>query len=66
MDDDATIAEEKHFLKDYSIPMVQLESKKTILVFAHAFNSYDKHQLLVDANPKYVKETRFRPSVRSG
>ena len=62
-DENATISEEKHFLKDYSIPMVQLESKKTILVFAHGFNSYDKHQLLVNAKSEYVRQTRFRPSV---
>jgi len=45
-DEDAALAEEKKFLKDYTIPMVQLDSKKTILVFSHNHNSFDKKTLL--------------------
>ena len=42
----ASLAEEKHFLKNYTIPFVQLESLKTILVFSHIHNSLDKKTLL--------------------
>jgi glycosyltransferase involved in cell wall biosynthesis len=42
----SSIAEEKQFLKDYTIPFVQLESIKTILVFSHDHNSFDKKELL--------------------
>jgi glycosyltransferase involved in cell wall biosynthesis len=42
----ACIAEEKQFLKDYTIPFVQLDSMKTILVFSHVHNSFDKKELL--------------------
>ena len=62
-DDNALVSEERFFLKDYTIPMVQLDSKKTILVFAHSENTYDKRKLLVNPNPKRVRETKFLPSV---
>ena len=34
-DDNAEKAEEKHFLKNYTFPMVQLNPIKTILVISH-------------------------------
>ena len=42
----ASLAEEKHFLKNYTIPFVQLDSLKTILVSSHIHNSLDKKTLL--------------------
>ena len=45
-DDDACLAEEKHFLKDYTVPFVQLDTTKTILVFSHQHNTFDKKSLL--------------------
>ena len=45
-EDTAAIAEEKHFLKNYTIPFVQLDSLKTILVFSHIHNTFDKRRLL--------------------
>ena len=53
-DDNACIAEEKKFLKDYTIPFVQLNPFKTILVFSHIHNSYDKKDMLESLN-QYVK-----------
>jgi glycosyltransferase involved in cell wall biosynthesis len=55
-DDNAALAEEKHFLKNYTIPFVQLDPMKSILVFSHVHNSFDKKTLLDqgDNNP-YVK-----------
>ena len=44
--DDTAFAEEKLFLKNYTIPMIQLDPIKTILVFAHSQNSVDKYELL--------------------
>jgi hypothetical protein len=58
-DDEAEMAEEKQFLKNYTIPFVQLEAKKSILVFAHDENTFDKRKLLVNPNPDYVKLTKF-------
>ena len=51
----ASLAEEKHFLKNYTIPFVQLEPKKTILVFSHDHNTCNKRKLLDNKNPNYVK-----------
>ena len=45
-DDHASLAEEKNFLKNYTIPFVQLDSMKSILVFSHVHNSFDKKTLL--------------------
>ena len=55
-DDSASLAEEKKFLKDYTVPFVQLEPKKTILVFSHSHNTFDKKKLIVHPN-KFVKES---------
>jgi glycosyltransferase involved in cell wall biosynthesis len=54
-DDNACLAEEKHFLKNYTVPFVQLDPLKSILVFSHNHNSFDKKTLLDDAPNKYVK-----------
>ena len=49
-DDDQCLAEEKHFLKNYTIPFVQLDPKKVILVCAHNQNTFDKRTLLNNTN----------------
>lgn len=54
-EDTASLAEERAFLKEYSVPFVQLEPKKTILVFSHTHNTFDKKTLLNNSNPKYTK-----------
>ena len=56
-DDSACLAEEKSFLKDYTVPFVQLNPLKTILVFSHVHNTFDKKTLLDNKNDKYVKES---------
>jgi len=58
-EDDADMAEEKHFLKNYSIPFVQLDPVKTILVFAHQYNTFDKRTLLKNPHPQFVRETKL-------
>ena len=45
-DNNAALAEERAFLKDYTIPFVQLDPLKTILVFSHEHNTFDKRELL--------------------
>ena len=54
-DEFAALAEEKHFLKDYTIPFVQLNSLKTILVFSHEHNSFDKKELLTQPESQFMK-----------
>ena len=54
-DETACLAEEKHFLKDYTVPFVQLDTMKTILVFSHVHNSFDKKNLIKEGENNYVK-----------
>jgi glycosyltransferase involved in cell wall biosynthesis len=39
-EDDAEMAEEKHFLKNYTVPFVQSNPNKTILVVSHEQNTF--------------------------
>jgi glycosyltransferase involved in cell wall biosynthesis len=56
-EEEACLAEEKAFLKDYTVPFVQLDPKKVILVFSHEQNTFDKRKLLDNANTQFVKES---------
>lgn len=59
-DEFACLAEEKKFLKNYTIPMIQLDTMKTILVFSHIHNSFDKKTLLVNApNPRVSESNKL-------
>ena len=55
--DTAEVAEEADFLKNYTVPFVQLNPLKTILVFSHGQNTFDKRSLLVGAPNQFVKES---------
>jgi glycosyltransferase involved in cell wall biosynthesis len=55
--DDAALGEEKVFLKNYTVPLVQLDPFKVILVFSHPHNTFDKKKLLIDRNKTIVKDT---------
>lgn len=56
--DNASLSEEKEFLKNYSIPMIQLDPRQTILVFSHLHNTFDKNELLLNKN-ELVKESKI-------
>ena len=56
-DDTAALAEEKAFLKDYTVPFVQLDPLKSILVFSHEHNTYDKRKMFDNAHPDFFKES---------
>jgi hypothetical protein len=49
-DDKSCVGEESAFLKGYTIPLIQLDPVKTILVFPHEHNSFDKRTLLHNIN----------------
>jgi glycosyltransferase involved in cell wall biosynthesis len=54
--EDACLAEEREFLKNYTVPFVQLDPLKTILVFSHSQNTFDKRTLLENMNGnQYIK-----------
>ena len=56
-EDHAALAEERAFLKDYTIPFVQLDPLKSILVFSHEHNTFDKRKMLENMNPQFMKES---------
>ncbi len=55
-EEEACLAEEKAFLKDYTVPLVQLNPQKVILVFSHEQNTFDKRKLLENPN-QFVQES---------
>ena len=58
-EDNAESAEERYFLKNYKIPMCQLNPLKTIIVLSHTTNTYDKKKLL-DKNDKMIRKTHIK------
>ena len=57
-EDNAALAEEKAFLKNYTIPFVQLDPLKSILVFSHEHNTFDKRKMFDQKqDPQYFKES---------
>lgn len=58
-EENAVIGEEKHFLKNYTIPFIQLDPLKTILVFSHIHNTFDKKRL-IDPKSPVCKESSFK------
>jgi len=60
--EDSSVAEEKFFLKNYTIPFVQLDSNKSILVFSHVHNSFDKKELLKQSYKQNIHDTLLLPS----
>ena len=61
-EENASLAEEKHFLKGYTIPFVQLDPMKSILVFSHTQNSFDKKELLNGPPNPTIKESTKKPN----
>lgn len=59
--DEATHAEEKAFLQDYSLPMVQLDVRHTIVCLGHDRNTFEKRQLQArGVNPRFRRVSRLR------
>jgi hypothetical protein len=56
-ENNASLAEEKAFLKNYTVPFVQLDPLHSILVFSHDHNTFDKKKLLDNIQPNFVKES---------
>jgi glycosyltransferase involved in cell wall biosynthesis len=56
-EDHAALAEERAFLKDYTVPFVQLDPMKSILVFSHEHNTFDKRKMLDNPHPDFLKDS---------
>jgi glycosyltransferase involved in cell wall biosynthesis len=61
-EDSAVLAEEKFFLKNYTIPFVQLNPLKTILVISHEQNTFDKKRL-INTNSPVCNDSALVPST---
>jgi hypothetical protein len=53
------LAEERHFLKNYTIPLKQLDTQKSIMVFSHKHNSLNKEKLLDNMDVTKTKLSQF-------
>ena len=60
-DDSIAISEEQKFTKNYSIPLIQLNPLKTLLVCSHSHNSLNKENML--KNPLQTRTTLSKYSV---
>ena len=58
--DELFIAEERSFLKNCTIPLLQMPVTKTILVIAHSQNSCNKYNLITQGETQYVKKTKVK------
>jgi hypothetical protein len=58
-DDNASLAEEEGFLKNFTTPVLQLESGKAILCVSHSANTYDKDFILGSSEPTSLKLEDF-------
>jgi glycosyltransferase involved in cell wall biosynthesis len=56
-EEEACLGEERAFLKQYTVPFVQLDPMKTILVFSHNHNTFDKKIMLNNEHPDFFKES---------
>lgn len=56
--DERSVAEEREFLKNYTIPFVQLNPLKTILVFSHLHNSVNKEKFLENPNSSIIESDK--------
>jgi glycosyltransferase involved in cell wall biosynthesis len=58
-DDEKALAEESQFTHNYTIPMVQLDTFKTILVFSHKHNTLNKEKLLETPQQSMAVPSRY-------
>ena len=59
-DEEAEFAEEKSFLKNYTIPLIQLDITKSILVISHEHNTYNKKKMLDNLDEKKGKISQLK------
>ena len=61
-EEDACLAEERAFLRGYTVPMAQLDPMKVILVFSHEHNTFDKRTLLANVG---IKNSNMQVSTKT-
>ena len=58
-DDKIALSEENKFTKGYTIPLIQLDTLKSILVFSHKHNSLNKEKLLKNPEQTLTIPSRY-------
>jgi|APCry1669190731_1035312.scaffolds.fasta_scaffold00916_2 glycosyltransferase involved in cell wall biosynthesis len=58
-DESRAFAEEVEFTQKYSVPLVQLEPRKVMLVIAHEGNTFDKSKLRSNGN-QFIRATELK------
>ena len=58
-DETVTHAEETSFVNKYTVPMLQLDPFKVMLVMAHSENTFDKKKMRETPNP-FIKLTNYK------
>jgi len=61
-EESACLAEERAFLRGYTVPMAQLDPMKVILVFSHEHNTFDKRTLLANVG---IKNSNMQVSTKT-
>jgi glycosyltransferase involved in cell wall biosynthesis len=56
--ENASLAEEKHFLSNYTIPLIQLDPIHVIISFSHDHNTFNKEKLLYKES-EYIKDSNL-------
>ena len=57
-----TCNEEKYFLRNYTIPMQQLDPFQTTICISHDTNTFDKNNMRARGESKLMKKIKFPPS----
>ena len=58
-DDENALSEEHTFTKGYTIPLIQLDSLKSIFVVSHQHNSLNKEKLLINPAQTLTQPSRY-------
>jgi len=65
-EDTAEKAEERHFLKDWTTPIIQMNPEDTMLVICHSANTFDKRILLQKKHPSMkLVQTKLKQIIKN-
>jgi len=59
-DPEDTCNEERKFLKDYTVPMAQLDVLKTMICISHLSNTFDKKKMRLNGQSPRMREIQLR------
>jgi glycosyltransferase involved in cell wall biosynthesis len=62
-DDTASFAEEEYFLKKFNVPLLNLDSSKTIISYDHAHNTTDRTKLLQETTSSELDDSKTNINI---